>query len=774
MTMNPSKTTTTTTTRNNSNQENEEPSRQRQSYSSMQEYSSYSYPMDEESASSFTLDDEQDGLYIMDGGSGGNGVVVSAARPRAASASSALMPPPIRPNRNLLTRLWSAGDNAGQESSKPLWVCEDSNYASPCEQEEEEEEEEEDATSVTSHDDSSSSSSSAIPFHSSCTKQQRSTSTNHVPTSIGRRSYLRPPPPPDDSMPVVPVRLQRSSTSTSISTSSSSSSSSGSSSNSNLGLAMSDQDAAAAQRRIAELEAELWFMAASSTAREPTPQPQQRELRANPNATIRNESNPKKTTSTSSSGAAIVNISGPFQNVRPPVPFLRGGSSWSSATTTTLICFLVCLVLLTTSFWGRELSHDPQGAGDSGPVDPKKKQDHHVLMQLYLGATTSSSVPTSSTNTPSSPFVERGTEAAYDCGEEEEEEDGEDDEPHDDNNKSEPNETTQKTTNEWEPERPTSKTTTPTTNLASSLLLQAELDQTRQALWTTQSQLSTIKVEASHAWEQVQYLTSELSAAEAQWHHDQALLFRHLAVQRFGSVGPHYAELHLSWRQSNHDKHDNADNVRRTASLLVQFASLDLMPATVYLVMQQMELGLWDHGTFYINAPHVLLAQPSSSSSSSSSTTDVSSLLALSVSPEEDNENPAANRPLLSPLERMEQLGLARVPFAEYSEHYPHVRYSLGLGGRLLPGPNFFINKIDNTDHHVDQPCFAHVVAGRIHKDHKTYHASAVQDIMNELGQLSGPPEDPYYLTTPIEITSVRLWLNNNNNDQEKPPHYLP
>mmetsp|Transcript_21664 Transcript_21664/g.24179 ORF Transcript_21664/g.24179 Transcript_21664/m.24179 type:complete len:150 (-) Transcript_21664:64-513(-) len=70
---------------------------------------------------------------------------------------------------------------------------------------------------------------------------------------------------------------------------------------------------------------------------------------------------------------------------------------------------------------------------------------------------------------------------------------------------------------------------------------------------------------------------------------------------------------------------------------------------------------------------------------------------------------------------QMESLGYEGVSFPEYSESFPHKQYTLGFAGN---GPNFYINSINNIDHHGPggqghhelspdaDPCFGEIVNG--------------------------------------------------------------
>jgi cyclophilin family peptidyl-prolyl cis-trans isomerase len=126
--------------------------------------------------------------------------------------------------------------------------------------------------------------------------------------------------------------------------------------------------------------------------------------------------------------------------------------------------------------------------------------------------------------------------------------------------------------------------------------------------------------------------------------------------------------------------------------------SLDYMPHAVHLFVEQVAHGLWDNTHFFSNAPHILF-----------------------ISPAHTIESIPLN---LSRIEEFEHLGLKNLLFQEYHEKYPHTPMTLGFSGRPA-GPQFYINKIDNSiihgpggqvHHRVDDeadPCFATVVSGK-------------------------------------------------------------
>ena len=159
-------------------------------------------------------------------------------------------------------------------------------------------------------------------------------------------------------------------------------------------------------------------------------------------------------------------------------------------------------------------------------------------------------------------------------------------------------------------------------------------------------------------------------------------------------------------------------------SFTVEMHSLDYMPHSVLTFLEQVEHGLWDNTYFMTNAPHILL---------SSTVQDVKS------------------KPYnYSHLSAFQDVGLDHLLFQEYHDHYPHKSMTLGFAGRPA-GPNFYINKIDNTvihgpggqaHHDIDEeadPCFATVVGGK--------------EILMRIFALPVQQGDSYELFRPVKIT---------------------
>jgi hypothetical protein len=233
-------------------------------------------------------------------------------------------------------------------------------------------------------------------------------------------------------------------------------------------------------------------------------------------------------------------------------------------------------------------------------------------------------------------------------------------------------------------------------------LLKNELDQKAAALQEEILRRHTAEDEVAEAWGAYQANSAQIAGIEKQYEDDMSKLSRTLAEKYYGK-GPHYAQITLTIPVK-----EGSNEFFFT----LKMAPLDLMPASVFTFMEQAEAGTWDNTSFHINAPHALFAQP------------------VSVAGDYSN------------LPRMEELGLARLPFPEYNTEYPHDEYTVGFSGTRRSGPSFYINKVDNSINHAGEPCFSKVIIGH--------------DVVDWICRQEGPPNDPYFIQ-PIEIKSIRV-----------------
>lgn len=159
-------------------------------------------------------------------------------------------------------------------------------------------------------------------------------------------------------------------------------------------------------------------------------------------------------------------------------------------------------------------------------------------------------------------------------------------------------------------------------------------------------------------------------------------------IEKFGR-GPHRVEIQLDF--------DPAEPIPGTEDkIIIQLASIEEMPHTVYLFLSQVDKELFNGCSFHRNAGHVMQAGPA------------------------PNFKSPPNARLMG---RFKDHMLTSVSFQEYSDKYPHLPYTLGYAGRP-GGPDFYISITDNTKNHGPggqgsyddpseaDPCFATVIEG--------------------------------------------------------------
>lgn len=162
---------------------------------------------------------------------------------------------------------------------------------------------------------------------------------------------------------------------------------------------------------------------------------------------------------------------------------------------------------------------------------------------------------------------------------------------------------------------------------------------------------------------------------------------RKAVIDKFGP-GPHEVEIEVNFPSDSEDKH---------WYIVVELAPLDQMPHTVHTFLEQVSRGLFNRGgySFDHNGIHIVHGAPI--------------------------PNHLTQRPEWEyPLERFDASGYGSVIIQEYSDQFPHEKYTLGMTGRPS-GPGMYINVRDNTRLHgpggyaddgQGDPCFGKVVKG--------------------------------------------------------------
>jgi cyclophilin family peptidyl-prolyl cis-trans isomerase len=181
--------------------------------------------------------------------------------------------------------------------------------------------------------------------------------------------------------------------------------------------------------------------------------------------------------------------------------------------------------------------------------------------------------------------------------------------------------------------------------------------------------------------------------------------------------------------------HNSSDSLMR--SFQVQMAPLSEMPHAVHLFMEQVSHELWDNSWFYINGPHVIQAGPQVEEGSGN-----------------EGEDPRAVS-----LRPFRELSLETMSFPEYSKEFPHVPWTLGFTGRP-GGPDFYINKVDNT--------YAHGPGGQDHHDLQEFADSSFAkvikgfDTLEDIARLGTilDGDYQYFFEYPVHIVKVSILKN--------------
>ena len=131
---------------------------------------------------------------------------------------------------------------------------------------------------------------------------------------------------------------------------------------------------------------------------------------------------------------------------------------------------------------------------------------------------------------------------------------------------------------------------------------------------------------------------------------------------------------------ANAQKRNDSNDGRQI--IVMEMASLDQMPHSVYTFLEMVSNGLLNGCSFILNAVHELKAAP----------------LPYDGSPPHEKAKAFLDH------------GLESVAFREYSPEFPHSQYTVGFAAD--GSPSFYINTEDNSAIHVGEPCFAKIVSG--------------------------------------------------------------
>lgn len=207
---------------------------------------------------------------------------------------------------------------------------------------------------------------------------------------------------------------------------------------------------------------------------------------------------------------------------------------------------------------------------------------------------------------------------------------------------------------------------------------------------------------------------------------------RRTVLERFGT-GPY--EVEFAFEIEDGEK-----------SFVIEMAPLDEVPHAVHTFLEQVDHGLWVGCAFYLNGPHVLQLGPSTTETEDETE---------EVTEEEETEEEYDDRE--SAMKPFRMQGLDSLAFPDYSPNFPHDAWTVGFTGRP-GGPDFYINKADNTHTHGPhgQPqhaleeqgdsCFGKITLGR----------ENVTALFSQPTYQEGDEWD-YYMVEPVFLTKARV-----------------
>lgn len=197
------------------------------------------------------------------------------------------------------------------------------------------------------------------------------------------------------------------------------------------------------------------------------------------------------------------------------------------------------------------------------------------------------------------------------------------------------------------------------------------------------------------------------------------------ALERFGQ-GPHRVKFQVELPRDSEKDAMIPDGEH--PSFIIELYSLNDMPHAVHLFLEQVYHGLWDGCSFVVNAPHILQA---------------------GTFPGGNSVETYADK-----IKAFEEMGLDTVSYQEYNAAKPHLQWTVGFAGRP-GGPDFFINKMDNTKNHGPggqhhhtigeeaDPCFGIVIEG--------------YNVLQRMYDMETDAKNDWVMAKPVHIVKARI-----------------
>jgi len=227
---------------------------------------------------------------------------------------------------------------------------------------------------------------------------------------------------------------------------------------------------------------------------------------------------------------------------------------------------------------------------------------------------------------------------------------------------------------------------------------------------------------------------------------------------RFGA-GPYRVELKLSISKPAADADAAAregEGANNNDDALVSYSdhylTLEMaphMPHAVHAFLRQVDEGLWDDTTFRRNRDHILMTHVEPGDDG----------------PSEERASAAddgATTEKAGGMESFRALHLDTLSFAEYSpvprDGWNHEKYTVGLAGRPIPGPLWYVNKENNSLHHAEDPCFA-----RVARD------SGGRELFDRIASMERDAQDLLRRPAIIREAYVLVWVDDVDGNRNLP-----
>jgi len=197
------------------------------------------------------------------------------------------------------------------------------------------------------------------------------------------------------------------------------------------------------------------------------------------------------------------------------------------------------------------------------------------------------------------------------------------------------------------------------------------------------------------------------------------------ALELFGP-GPHTVKFYVDIPRDS--EKDAMIPAGEHPSFTIELYPLIHMPHSVHLFLEQVNHGLWDGCSFVVNAPHILQAGTFPGGNTAATYADK--------------------------IRAFEEVGLDIVSYQEYHHSHPHEQWTVGFAGRP-GGPDFYINKLDNTKNHGPggqshhnleeeaDPCFGFIKDGK--------------DVLNRMYVMKTDQKNDWVLDHPVHIVKARI-----------------